>query len=53
MVKYTKFWDIQLDKAIKKTKIRIKQAEKHGIGNAAIAEKKILQKQERSRELRK
>ncbi len=46
-----RYWDIQIDKAIKLSKIRIKHLEKHGMGNSAMLEKKILQKQERQREL--
>jgi len=42
-----KFWDEQLTIAIKKTKRRIKLAEKHGIGEMAMREKSILKLQEK------
>ncbi len=47
-----RFWDIQIDKGIKLTKMRIKHLEKHGDGAVAMKEKQILQKQERHKELR-
>ncbi len=53
MVSPTAFWAIQLDKAILRTKIRIKHCETHGIGNSAMQEKAILKLQERTKELRK
>jgi len=48
-----RYWDEQIDRAIKITKYRIKHAEKHGMGAMAINEKQILQKQERQLQLRK
>ncbi len=48
-----KFWDIQIEKAIKLTKFRIKHHEKHGNGNVAMQDKEILRKQERKQQLRK
>ncbi len=48
-----KFWDVQIDKGIKLTKARIAHFEKHGNGSAAIREKRILQKQERHKQVRK
>ncbi len=48
-----RFWDIQLEKAIKLSKFRIKHHEKHGCGNNVMQDKKALQKQERKRELRR
>ncbi len=48
-----KYWDEQIEKGIKLTKMRIKHHEKHGNGNNVIQDKKILQKQERHKELRK
>jgi len=47
-----RFWDIEIDKAIKVTKMRIKHHEKHGCGETAMRDKKVLQKQERHKELR-
>ncbi len=47
-----RWWDIQIDKAIKVTKFRIKHMEKHGVGDTAIREKAILQKQERHKQVR-
>ncbi len=44
--------EIDLDKAIKLTKFRIKHMEKHGNGASVIQEKIILKKQERKKELR-
>ncbi len=44
-------WAEAREKGIKITKYRIKHAEKHGMGDMAIHEKKILQKQERHRDL--
>ncbi len=46
------FWDEQIDKGIALSKARIKHFEKHGIGAEAIKQKKILQQQERHKELR-
>ncbi len=48
-----RFWDVEIDRAIQITKLRIKHHEKHGCGNNVIQDKKILQKQERHRDLRK
>ncbi len=45
--------DINLKKAIEVTRMRIKFAEKNGIGQSAMQEKEILKKQLRSQELRK
>jgi len=47
-----KYWDKQIDEAIKVTKFRIKHHEKHGDGDVAMHEKQILRKQERHKELR-
>ncbi len=47
-----KFWDVEIDRAIKITKMRIKHMEKHGMGKNAMQEKEILKKQERNKELR-
>ncbi len=47
-----RFWDIQVEKGIKLTKMRIKHMEKHGMGSNATKEKARLQKQERHRDLR-
>jgi len=46
-------WDIELKKAIQRTKTRIKHCEAHGIGSSAIQEKEILKKQERKLTLRR
>jgi len=48
-----KFWDVQIEKGIKLTKMRIKHMEKHGMGAEATKEKSRLQKQERHQQLRK
>ncbi len=48
-----RWWDIQIDKAIALTKMRIKHHEKHGCGNNVIADKSRLQKQERHKQVRK
>ncbi len=48
-----KYWDIQIDKGIKLTKMRIKHYEKHGRGDLVIEEKAKLKKQERHKEVRK
>ncbi len=48
-----KFWDKQLEIAIKRTQRRIKLAEKNGNGGMAMQEKAILVKQKRTQELRK
>jgi len=48
-----KYWNVQIDKGIKLTKMRIKHLEKHGDGDGAMQEKRILQKQERHKQLRK
>lgn len=45
-------WYEELDKSILTTKRRIKFMEKHGMGDSAMQEKRILQKQERHKELR-
>jgi len=47
------WWDVQLDRAIALSKIRIRHHEKHGCGDNAMQDKKCLKKQERKRELRK
>ncbi len=47
-----RYWDIQIDKGIALTKMRIKHMEKHGMGASAMLEKNILKKQERHKELR-
>ncbi len=47
-----RWWDIQIDKGIALTKMRIKHMEKHGMGDSVISEKARLKKQERSRDLR-
>ncbi len=47
-----RWWDIQIDKGIKLTKMRIKHHEKHGNGDVAQREKQILKKQERHKQLR-
>ncbi len=47
-----RFWDIEIEKAIKVTKARIKHHEKHGCGTNVIEDKKILQKQERHKQVR-
>ncbi len=47
-----KFWDDALDKAILRTKRRIKLMEKHGKGIPAMQEKNILKQQMRQKELR-
>ncbi len=47
-----RFWDKQIDEAIKVSKYRIKHLEKHGNGDTAMKEKQILKKQERAKELR-
>jgi len=46
-------WDIAIEKGIRLTKMRIKHHEKHGCGNNVIEDKRILQKQERHKQLRK
>ncbi len=48
-----RFWDIQIDKGIAITKMRIKHHEKHGCGENVIHDKSILKKKERHKELRK
>ncbi len=48
-----RFWDKEIDRAIKLTKFRIKHHEIHGNGDVAMKEKSILKKQERAKELRK
>ncbi len=45
--------DVDLEKAIKLTKFRIKHHEKHGCGNNVMQDKNTLKIQERKRELRK
>ncbi len=40
-----RWWDLQIDKGIAITKLRIKHAEKNGMGKMAIEEKARLQKQ--------
>ncbi len=47
------WWDIEIERAIKITKFRIKHHEKHGNGDVVIKEKRILQKQERNQQLRR
>ncbi len=47
-----RFWDIQINKGIILTKMRIKHHEKHGNGIVAMQDKNILKKQERHKELR-
>ncbi len=47
------FWDEQIDIGIKLTKARIKHLEKHGNGDTAMQEKRILVKQERHKQLLK
>ncbi len=47
-----RWWDFQIERAIKITKMRIKHCEKHGMGDTCIREKNILKKQERHRDLR-
>ncbi len=47
-----KFWDEQIAKGIKLSKMRIKHHEKHGNGQPAMQDKAILKKQERHKELR-
>ncbi len=46
------YWVIQLEKAIKLTKYRIKHHEKHGCGINSMSDKNTLKKQERRKELR-
>ncbi len=46
------WWDAQIEKGIKLTKMRIKHCEKHGMGDVAMQEKSILKKQERAKILR-
>jgi len=48
-----KYWDVQIERAIKLTKMRIKHHEKHGCGNNVMQDKSNLKKQERKRDLRK
>ncbi len=48
-----KWWDVQLDKGIKLTKIRIKHHEKHGVGKAAMEDKARLVIQEKAKMDRK
>lgn len=48
-----KFWDNELQKSIKKTKIRVQFCEKHGIGDTTIHEKSNLKKAERKLQLRR
>ncbi len=48
-----RFWEVQREAAIKRTKFRIKHHEKHGEGNNAMQDKAILKKQERHHELMK
>jgi len=48
-----KFWDVEIEKAIALTKMRIKHHEKHGCGENAMQDKRILQKQQRKKDLRK
>ncbi len=45
-------WSVEIDDAIKLTKKRIKHLEKHGNGDSAMQEKRILTKQERHKTLR-
>ncbi len=48
-----KFWDVQLERAIKLSKSRRDHHEKHGCGTNAMEDKNTLKKQERKKELRK
>ncbi len=48
-----RWWDIQIDKGIALTKMRIKHHEKHGNGDATMRDKARLQKQERHKQVRK
>ncbi len=48
-----KWWDIQIDKGIALTKMRIKHHEKHGCGTNVLQDKNRLQKQERHKQVRK
>ncbi len=48
-----RWWDSQIDKGIAITKMRIKHHEKHGNGDVVQREKRILQKQERHKQVRK
>ncbi len=43
------WWDYQIDKGIKLTKARIKHHEKHGVGQAAIEDKRRLVTQEKNK----
>jgi len=47
-----RWWDIQIEKGIKLTKMRIAHCEKHGMGDTAMREKSILKKQERHKKVR-
>ncbi len=44
-----KWWDIQIDKGIRLTKIRIKHHEKNGVGKSAMEDKARLVRQEKHR----
>jgi len=48
-----RFWDTQIEKGIRLTKMRIAHHEKHGNGDVAIKEKNILKNQERHKQVRK
>ncbi len=47
-----RYWDAQIDRAIKNTKILIKHYEKHGCGNNCMEENRTLEKQLRHKKLR-
>ncbi len=51
MVKPKTVLDVNLERAIRITKMRIAHHEKHGCGNNVIKDKECLKKQERKREL--
>jgi len=46
------WWEIEENRAIKLTKMRIKHHEKHGCGNSVIKDKETLKLQERHKSLR-
>ncbi len=43
-----KWWDVQLSRSIKITKMRIKHHEKHGVGKAVMEDKARLVIQEKA-----
>ncbi len=47
------WWTVEIDRAIKITKARIKHHEKHGCGKNVMIDKACLQKQEHHASLRK